>query len=65
MNDSRSPRTSSRGQASSVSMKIQHECIAALGGVQTLIEIDTCHMLMVGEPERLANILVERCRLYA
>ncbi|BBX59163.1 hypothetical protein MSHO_45080 [Mycobacterium shottsii] len=46
-------------------MKIQHECIAALGGVQTLIEIDTCHMLMVGEPERLANILVERCRLYA
>jgi pimeloyl-ACP methyl ester carboxylesterase len=48
-----------------VSMKIQHECIVALGGVQTLIEIDTCHMLMVGEPEWLANILVERCRLYA
>jgi pimeloyl-ACP methyl ester carboxylesterase len=48
-----------------VSMKIQHECIAALGGVQTLIEIDTCHMLMVSEPEKLANILVERCRLYA
>jgi hypothetical protein len=40
-------------------------CIVALGGEQTLIEIDTCHMLMVGEPERLANILVERCRLYA
>lgn len=48
-----------------VSMKIQHECIAALGGVQALIEIDTCHMLMVSEPERLANILVERCQLYA
>jgi pimeloyl-ACP methyl ester carboxylesterase len=48
-----------------VSMKIQHECIDALGGVQTLIEIDTCHMLMVSEPEKLANILVERCRLYA
>ena len=47
-----------------VSMKIQHECIAALGGVQTLIEIDTCHMLMVSEPERLAEILVGRCRLY-
>jgi pimeloyl-ACP methyl ester carboxylesterase len=47
-----------------VSMKIQHECIAALGGVQTLIEIDTCHMLMVSEPQRLAKILVERCRLY-
>jgi hypothetical protein len=48
----------------SVSMKIQRECIAALGGVQTLIEIDTCHMLMVSEPERLAGILIERCRLY-
>lgn len=47
-----------------VPTKIQHECIAALGGVQTLIEIDTCHMLMVSEPERLAKILVERCRLY-
>jgi pimeloyl-ACP methyl ester carboxylesterase len=48
----------------SVSMKIQRECIAALGGVQTLIEIDTCHMLMVSEPERLAEILIGRCRLY-
>jgi len=48
----------------SVPTKIQHECIAALGGVQTLIEIDTCHMLMVNEPERLAEILVGRCRLY-
>ena len=49
---------------SAVSMKIQHECIAALGGVQALIEINTCHMLMVSEPERLAEILVGRCRLY-
>lgn len=49
----------------SVSMKMQRECIAALGGVQTLIEIDTCHILMVSEPEKLAKILVERCRLYA
>jgi len=47
-----------------VSMKIQHECMAALGGVQTLIEIDTCHMLMVSEPQLLAEILIERCRLY-
>jgi pimeloyl-ACP methyl ester carboxylesterase len=44
--------------------KLQRKNIAALGGVQTLIEIDTCHMLMVSEPERLASILVERCRLY-
>jgi pimeloyl-ACP methyl ester carboxylesterase len=47
-----------------VSMKIQHECIAALGGVRTLIEVDTCHMLMISEPERLAQILVDRCQLY-
>ena len=61
------PRTwiLTRRDRSAVSMKLQHEYIAALGGVQTLIEIDTCHMLMVSEPERLAEILVERCRLYA
>jgi pimeloyl-ACP methyl ester carboxylesterase len=45
--------------------KLQRKNIEALGGVQTLIEIDTCHCLMVSEPERLADILVERCRLYA
>jgi pimeloyl-ACP methyl ester carboxylesterase len=45
--------------------KLQRKNIEALGGVQTLIEIGTCHCLMVSEPERLANILVERCRLYA
>ncbi|MDQ1547996.1 MAG: hypothetical protein QOH69_2900 [Actinomycetota bacterium] len=44
--------------------KLQRKYIDAIGGVQTLIEIDTCHCLMVSEPERLANILVERCRLY-
>jgi pimeloyl-ACP methyl ester carboxylesterase len=44
--------------------KLQHKYIEAIGGVQTLIEIDTCHCLMVSEPERLAEILVERCRLY-
>jgi pimeloyl-ACP methyl ester carboxylesterase len=61
------PRTwiLTRRDRSAVSMKLQHQCIAALGGVQTLIEIDTCHMLMVSEPEKLANILVERCQLYA
>jgi pimeloyl-ACP methyl ester carboxylesterase len=44
--------------------KVQRRYIDGLGGVQTLIEIDTCHMLMVSEPQRLAEILVERCRLY-
>ena len=44
--------------------KLQRKNIEALGGVQTLIELDACHCLMVSEPERLAEILVERCRLY-
>lgn len=45
--------------------KAQRKYIDALGGVQTLIEMDTCHMMLVSEPEKLAQILVERCRLYA
>ena len=44
---------------------LQRKYIASLGGVQTLIEVDTCHMVMVSEPKRLAEILVERCRRYA
>lgn len=47
-----------------IAPKLQRKNIQALGGVQTLIEIDTCHCLMVSEPERLAEILVERCRLH-
>jgi len=46
-------------------VKEQRASIEAIGGVQKLIEIDTCHGLMVSEPERLARILVERCRLYS
>lgn len=45
--------------------KVQRKYINALGGVQTLIELDTCHVMLVSEPGRLAQILVERCRLYA
>ncbi|OBA79510.1 esterase [Mycobacterium sp. 1164966.3] len=48
-----------------LSAKMQRQYIDALGGVQTLIPMDTCHCLMVSEPERLAQILVERCRQYA
>ena len=44
--------------------KLQRKYIEAIGGVQQLIEMDTCHMLMVSEPERLAKILVARCRSY-
>jgi pimeloyl-ACP methyl ester carboxylesterase len=53
------------GRDRTFSAKAQRRCIDALGGVQTLIELDTCHDLMVSEPERLAEILVGRCLLYA
>jgi pimeloyl-ACP methyl ester carboxylesterase len=48
-----------------IASKLQRRNIETLGGVQTLIEIDGCHMMMVSAPERLAEILVARCRLYA
>ena len=48
-----------------LSPKSQRRSIAALGGVQTVIPIDTCHGLMVSEPKRLAEILIERCRPYS
>ncbi|MCU1695095.1 MAG: alpha/beta hydrolase fold protein [Mycobacterium sp.] len=43
-------------------VKEQLASIEAIGGVQKVIEMNTCHGLMVSEPERLAEILVERCR---
>jgi pimeloyl-ACP methyl ester carboxylesterase len=45
-----------------LSVRAQFRSIAALGGVQTLTPVDTCHDLMVSEPELLAKILIERCR---
>ncbi|MDT5149478.1 MAG: hypothetical protein QOI01_1211 [Mycobacterium sp.] len=48
-----------------LSVKSQRTSIAAIGGVQTVIPIDTCHDLMISEPNRLAEILVDRCRLYS
>jgi pimeloyl-ACP methyl ester carboxylesterase len=47
------------------SYKEQRASINAIGGVQTMIPMDTGHCPMVSEPERLAEILVERCRSYA
>jgi len=47
-----------------LSVKMQRQYIDALGGVDTLIPMDTCHCLMISEPERLARILVGRCRRY-
>lgn len=46
----------------SLSPAHQRHSIAALGGVTTIIPIDTCHDAMVSEPQRLAQLLVERCR---
>jgi pimeloyl-ACP methyl ester carboxylesterase len=48
-----------------LSQRSQRRSIAALGGVQTVIPVDTCHNLMVSEPTWLAEVLVERCRRYA
>ncbi|HEX4559836.1 MAG TPA: alpha/beta hydrolase [Mycobacterium sp.] len=45
-----------------LSQRQQHRSIATLPGAGTVIPIDTCHDLMVSEPSRLAEILVERCR---
>jgi pimeloyl-ACP methyl ester carboxylesterase len=48
-----------------LSVRQQRGCIAALGGVDTLICVDTCHDLMYSEPRWLAEILIERCRFQA
>jgi len=46
-----------------LSIKSQQASIAALGGAETVIPIDACHDLMISHPERVAQILIERCRL--
>ena len=46
-----------------LSQKSQHASMAALGGVQEVIPVDACHDVMFSHPERLAQILLERCRL--
>lgn len=43
----------------------QRSSIDALGGVDRIYSIDTCHDAMVSEPERLAEILLERCATQA
>ncbi len=48
-----------------LSVKSQRRGIEAIGGVHTVIPMDTCHCPMLSDPERLAQILVERCRLRA
>jgi hypothetical protein len=36
-----------------------------VGGVDAVIPMNTCHDLIISEPRRLAEILVERCRVRA
>lgn len=48
-----------------LSGKSQQASMAALGGVQQVIPIDACHDLMISHPERLAQLLAERCRVHA
>lgn len=46
-----------------LSPRSQRASIEAIGGVDTVIPVDTCHNLMISEPKLLADILIERCRL--
>lgn len=48
-----------------LSVRSQRDCIAALGGVQTVIRIDACHDVMISNPRELAALLVQRCELWA
>jgi pimeloyl-ACP methyl ester carboxylesterase len=48
-----------------LSQRQQRRSMSALRGGGTVIPIDTCHDLMVSEPRRVAEILVDRWRLYS
>ncbi|PRE08850.1 hypothetical protein C6P92_26445, partial [Burkholderia multivorans] len=41
--------------------KLQRRFIANLGGVDEVIELDTCHDAMISKPVELAQIILERC----
>jgi pimeloyl-ACP methyl ester carboxylesterase len=41
--------------------KVQRQFIGNLGGVDEVIELDTCHNAMISEPVKLAEILLSRC----
>jgi pimeloyl-ACP methyl ester carboxylesterase len=48
-----------------LSLRQQRFAIASLGGVDTMICVDSCHDVMISEPNWLATTLAERCRLHA
>ncbi|MEV0669280.1 alpha/beta hydrolase [Mycobacterium sp. NPDC050441] len=39
----------------------QFRCIADLGGVDSVCEIDSCHDAMIDKPDRLAQLLISSC----
>jgi hypothetical protein len=43
----------------------QRAGIEALGGMDARYPIESCHDVMISEPRRLAQILLERCRARA
>ncbi|BBU23796.1 alpha/beta fold hydrolase [Mycobacterium xenopi] len=47
-----------------LSQRAQRKSIAALGGVDTIIPVDSCHDLMISRPSWLADTLLQRCRRY-
>ncbi|MCW2830230.1 MAG: putative esterase [Aeromicrobium sp.] len=44
----------------SLSQASQNRSIAHLGGVDDIVEIDTCHNVMISEPDALARVLLDR-----
>lgn len=48
-----------------LSARRQRLYIDELGGVDTVIYIDSCHDVMYGQPARLAEILIDRCRAWS
>ncbi|MGB8403200.1 MAG: alpha/beta fold hydrolase [Mycobacterium sp.] len=44
-----------------LSINSQTKSIEALGGVDTAVRIDACHDVMISHPQRLAEILLDRC----
>lgn len=47
-----------------LSLKAQRMGLDAIGGADILIPVETCHCPMLSDPELLAEILVERCKVY-
>ncbi|OBH14992.1 alpha/beta fold hydrolase [Mycobacterium sp. E3247] len=47
-----------------LSIASQRRSIDALGGVHTIVEVDSCHDMMISHPNRTAQVLLDRCRRY-